>query len=569
MKTEICKCAAKLLVTVPYEKIMQLLEVPPEDNMGDLALPCYQLAGSLRNNPQVIAKELQAAFMPRAEELGIDRVEAVNGYCNFFLNRERYVESSLTRLMQEDFGIEKIGAGQTICMDYSSPNIAKNFHVGHLRTTLIGNSLSKIYDALGYHVVRINYLGDWGTQFGKLVVAYEKWSSKEAVEEKGIEELLKIYVRFHQEAETDPLLVQQAREWFVRMEQNDKTAMSYWQWFKEISLEEFERVYNMLGVKFDVWSGESAYQAKVPELVKMLEAKGLLTESEGARVIDLSLHDMPPCLITKSDGSSIYPSRDMAAAIDRRQTYNFDKCIYITGLEQTLHFRQVFQALRLMGYDWADSLVHVPYGLVSLDGEKLSSRNGNIIYAEDILQEAIRRAFTAIQEKNPDLVNKESVSKRVGVGAVIFHDLFHQRTKNVNFSWDEVLSFEGSTGPYVQYTYARARSIMRKGNICKWEIRSVGEIDCSALTGGADYFLIKTLQGYGEAVERAAELYEPSIVAKYVLALAVSFNRFYHEYPILQAEERERSARLLLTNLTSRVLQAGCSLLGIECPEEM
>ena len=586
------------------ELITQLMEVPPEESMGDLALPCYQLAGVLRKNPKMIAEELQAAILPYTDELGIKRIEAVNGYCNFFLDRERYVQSCLVQLMQENFGIEKTGLGKTICMDYSSPNIAKNFHVGHLRTTLIGNSLYKIYDKLGYHVVRINYLGDWGTQFGKLVVAYEKWSSREAVEEKGIEELLRIYVKFHQEAKTNPALVQQAREWFVRMEQKDEIAVSYWQWFKETSLVEFERVYNLLGVSFDVWSGESVYQDKVPALAKELEEKGLLIESQGAQVIDLSSYDMPPCLITKSDGGSIYHSRDMAAAIDRKQTYDFVKCLYVTGLEQTLHFKQVFQALKLMGYDWADSLVHVPYGLVSLGGEKLSSRNGNIVYAENILKEAIQRAESTIKETRPFLIekssdapDKESVAKMVGVGAVIFHDLFHQRIKNVNFSWDEVLSFEGSTGPYIQYTYARAKSIMRKsgsyewesGNFewksdrqewengnCEWENSNCGrevnndeKIDFRVLTTGADYSLVKALQGYGEAVEKAAERYEPSIVARYVLSLAAAFNRFYHECPILKAEERERNTRLLLTDLTSKVLRDGCSLLGMECPEEM
>lgn len=609
MKVEICKCVVKVLVeqakggtfhnvttanskeTVHTLKdlesyllgiIPELMEIPPEENMGDLALPCYKLAKILHKNPKLIAEELKTAIQDRADKLGVERIETVNGYCNFFLDKKRYAEHCLKLLMGENYGIGKLGAGKTICMDYSSPNIAKNFHVGHLRTTLIGNSLYKIYDKLGYHVVRINYLGDWGTQFGKLVVAYEKWSSREVLEEKGIEELLRIYVKFHQEAETDSGLIQQAREWFVRMEQNDDVAISYWQWFKEISLVEFEQVYDLLGVSFDVWSGESIYRDKVPALIKVLEDKGLLIESRGAQVIDLSQYDMPPCLITKSDGGSIYHSRDMAAAIDRKQTYDFDKCLYITGMEQALHFKQVFQALQLMGYDWAADLVHVPYGLVSLDGEKLSTRNGNFIYAEDILKEAIGRALAAIQDKNPNLADKEAVSIKVGVGAVIFHDLFHQRIKNVSFSWDEVLSFEGSTGPYVQYTYVRAKSIIRKSKTLGLYVSDAGESDNSGredirileinyhiLTTGADYSLIKALAGYEEAVLKAAERNEPSIVARYVLSLATAFNRFYHECSILQAEKEERTARLLLTELTSKVLLDGCSLLGMECPEEM
>ena len=569
MKTKICKFAAEVLKVVPYEKILELMEIPPEESMGDLALPCYPFAGILHKNPQIIAEELQAAFLSNVNELGIKNIETVNGYCNFFLNREKNVKLCLAKLQQEDFGIEKIGMGKTICMDYSSPNIAKNFHVGHLRTTIIGNSLYKIYDKLGYHVVRINYLGDWGTQFGKLIVAYEKWSSKAEVEEKGIEELLRIYVKFHKEAEADHTLVEQAREWFVRMEKKDETALSYWQWFKEVSLAEFEKVYDLLGVSFDIWSGESYYRDKVPALVKELEEKGLLTESQGAQVIDLSSYDMPPCLITKSDGGSIYQSRDMAAAIDRKHNYDFDKCLYVTGLEQTLHFKQVFQAIRLMGYEWAGDLVHVPYGLVSLDGEKLSSRNGNIVYAEDILAEAIRRAFMAVAEKNPELPDKEKVAKKVGVGAIIFNDLFHQRIKNVSFSWDKVLNFEGSTGPYVQYTYVRAKSILRKGKKYGLPDKRIEEIDSSVLTEGADYSLVKALQGYREAVEKAAERYEPSVVARYILSVAAAFNRFYHESPILQAEKQERDARLFLTDLTGKVLRDGCSLLGMECPEEM
>lgn len=569
MKTKICQFVTEVLELVPYETILELMETPPDENMGDFALPCYQFAKILRKNPQMIAKELQEAVQPHAEELGIQKVEAMNGYCNFFLSRENYVESCLSGLSEENFGIKKTGAGKTICMDYSSPNIAKNFHVGHLRTTLIGNSLYKIYDKLGYRVVRINYLGDWGTQFGKLVVAYKKWSSKDEVEEKGIEELLRIYVKFHEEAKLHPELVQQAREWFVRMEKNDETALSYWQWFKDISLVEFERIYNLLGVSFDIWIGESFYRDKVPALVKELTEKGLLTESQGALVVDLSSYDMPPCLIIKNDGASIYHSRDMAAAIDRKYKYDFEKCLYITGLEQTLHFKQVFQAIQLMGYDWTDRLIHIPYGLVSLDGEKLATRSGNIIYAEEILQEAIQRAYHAIEEKNPDLTEKENVTKKVGVGAVIFNDLFHQRIKNVSFSWDKILNFEGSTGPYIQYTYARAKSILRKGENYQTTNDKKKEVNYKVLTEGAAYSLAKTLQGYEEAVKKAADRYEPSIVARYILSVATAFNRFYHECPILQATEDERTARLFLTDLTQSILLDGCALLGIECPEEM
>lgn len=572
MKTEICNCVAEFLKGISFEEVFDLMEVPPEENLGDLALPCHSFARDLRKNPKLIAQEIQEALSPKAKALGIEKIETVNGYCNFFLNRERYVENCLKQLLQEDLGVGKPGIGKTVCMDYSSPNVAKNFHVGHLRTTIIGNSLYKIFDKLGYNVVRINYLGDWGTQFGKLITAYRRWSSREEVEEKGIEELLRVYVKFHEEADRSPALLEEARAWFVRMEQNDEEALEYWRWFMDISMVEFERVYQLLGVSFDSWSGESVYREKVPELAAKLKDQGLLMESQGAWVIDLSAYDMPPCLITKSDGGSIYHSRDMAAAIDRKETYDFDKCLYVTGSEQTLHFKQVFQALKLMGYGWADTLVHVPYGLVSMDGEKLSSRNGNIVYAEDILKEAIGRAHKAIQEKNPHLPNKDSAAEMVGVGAVIFHDLFHQRIKNVSFSWEEVLSFEGNTGPYVQYTYARAKSILRKsgeGEFKGDKATKSREIAYNALIKGADYMLVKALEGYGEAVEKAADRYEPSIVAKYVVAVAAAFNRFYHECPILQAKDPKRRARLLLTELTSQVLCDGCGLLGMKCPEEM
>ncbi len=565
MKTEICKCVSEILEGITCNEVMEIMEIPPEEMMGDFAIPCFAFAKVMRKTPKIIAEDLKDAMLLYLAKLNIERVEAVNGYCNIYINRPKYVEHCISKILQPNLGVDKIGTGKTVCMDYSSPNIAKNFHVGHLRTTLIGNSLYKIYEKLGYHVIRINHLGDWGTQFGKLIVAYKKWSSKEAVEADGIEELLRIYVKFNIEAEQDEDLIQEARSWFVKMEQNDSEAMDIWKWFKEISMVEFERVYQMLGVSFDSYFGESFYRDKVPALVEELKKKNLLKESQGANVIDLEAYDMPPCLITKSDGGSIYHSRDIAAVLYRKETYNFDKCLYITGLEQSLHFKQVFKAIELMGYDWADSLAHVPYGLVSLDGAKLSTRSGNIIYAEDILKESVKRAKDAIKEKNPNLPNPESVAQIVGVGAVIFHDLFNQRIKNVDFSWEEVLSFEGKTGPYVQYTYARTRSILRK---TPNEIKSEN-IEYSLLTDDASYALVKTLLGYQEAVEKAAERYEPSIVARYIISVATSFNKFYHECSVIHAEEHVKEARLLLVYLVQSVLLDACSLLGMDCPDEM
>ena len=565
MKEKICKCIANTLGNLSEYEVMKLIEIPPEDKMGDFALPCFSFSKVLRKNPTIIAKELKGAMQEVQGELGIEKLEAVNGYLNIFMNRTKYIQYWIDKMKEPEFGIVKNGSGKTICMDYSSPNIAKNFHVGHLRTTVIGNSLYRIYEKLGYKVVRINYLGDWGTQFGKLIVAYKKWSDEATVKEKGIEELLRIYVKFNTESEKNPELVDEARQWFVKMEQNNEEAIEIWKWFKEISLLEFTRVYELLGVSFDSYDGESFYRDKVPSLVEELKNKGLLKESQGANIIDLSDYDMSPCLITKSDGGSIYHSRDIAAILYRKENYGFDKCLYVTGVEQSLHFKQVFKAIDVMGYDWADTLIHVPYGLVSLEGEKLSSRNGNIIYAEDILNEAIERAYHLIEDKNPDLPDKEEAANKVGVGAIIFHDLFNQRIKNVDFSWEDVLSFDGTTGPYVQYTYARAKSIIKKNK----DVVEYERIDCNVLTEDMGYALIKALSGYEEAIEKAAERYEPSVIARYLVSVATSFNRFYHECPILQAEEKTKQARLILVDLAQRMILDACSLLGMSCPEEM
>ncbi len=569
MKTQICNYLTTLLLETTETQLLSLLETPPEASMGDFALPCFSFAKTLRKNPKLIAEEIKEGLLRKAEELAIEKVEAVNGYCNIFLNRTAYVKHCLALANQSNHGVKQPGIGKNICMDYSSPNIAKNFHVGHLRTTVIGNSLYKIYEKLGYHVVRINHLGDWGTQFGKLIVAFKKWSSKETVEEKGIEELMRIYVKFNEEKEKTPDLMEEARSWFVKMEQNEEEALFYWNWFKEISMVEFERVYKLLGISFDSYVGESFFREKVPALVEELKAKNLLTKSQGADVIDLSEYDMPPCLILKSDGGSIYHSRDIAAVLYRKQTYDFEKCLYVTGLEQTLHFKQVFTAVKLMGNEWAEgSLIHVPYGLVSLDGAKLSTRSGTVIYAEDILKEAIDRAMEAIQSKNPELQEKEETAKQVGVGAVIFHDLFNQRIKNVDFNWEEVLSFEGTTGPYVQYTYARAKSILRKSGITTEQL-AMKEEAYQYLTDEAGYALVKTLEGYDAAVRNAAERYEPSVVARYIILVASAFNKFYHECPILTAKEEEKQARLVLVDAVQKVLKNACELLGMECPEEM
>lgn len=565
MKKKICQYLSKVLVEMSDEELMKTMEIPPEEKMGDLALPCFAMAKKMRKNPMQIVAELVKKLNEQKDELGIEKVESVGAYCNIHLKRDLFVKKCFESLQKDKYGVSQIGAGKTVCMDYSSPNIAKNFHVGHLRTTVIGNSLYKIYQKLGYDVVRINHLGDWGTQFGKLIVAYKLWSSEELVKEKGIEELLRIYVKFENESKENESLIVEAREWFVKMEHNDSEALEIWNWFKDISMVEFERIYDLLGISFDSYLGESFYRDKVPSLVEKLKEMDLLVESQGAQVIDLEKYDMPPCLITKSDGGSIYHSRDIAAILYRKEKYDFEKCLYVTGLEQSLHFKQIFTAIEVMGYDWSDGLIHVPYGLVSLAGEKLSTRGGNIIYAEDILKEAIERAYNAIIEKNPSLADKEATAKKVGVGAIIFHDLFNQRIKNVDFSWKEVLNFDGTTGPYAQYTYARAKSVLRKAG----KTVEVGEVDYLALTDDVTYNLVKVLAGYEDAVLNAAEKNEPSVVARYVISLATAFNKFYHDCNILQAKEKEKKARLILTGWVQKILCEACGLLGMECPEEM
>ncbi len=565
MKKKICRYLSEVLVEMQEDELMKVMEIPPEGKMGDFALPCFAMAKKMRKNPIQIASELAEKLNEKKEELEIDKAENVGAYCNIYLKRAIYVEKCLKVLQEENYGIPQIGCGKTVCMDYSSPNIAKNFHVGHLRTTVIGNSLSKIYQKLGYDVIRINHLGDWGTQFGKLIVAYKLWSSEELVKKNGIEELLRIYVKFNNEAKTNENLIIEAREWFIKMEQNEPEALKIWNWFKEISMIEFQQVYDLLGMSFDSYLGESFYRDKVPGLVEQLKEKGLLVESHGAQVIDLEKYGMPPCLITKSDGGSIYHSRDIAAILYRKEKYHFEKCLYVTGLEQTLHFKQIFTAIEVMGYDWHNCLVHVPYGLVSLEGEKLSTRNGNIVYAEDILKEAIERAHSIIMDKNPTLSNQEEVSKKIGVGAIIFHDLFNQRIKNVSFSWKEVLNFEGATGPYVQYTYARGKSILRKYG----KQVEAKNINYSILTDDISYSVVKMLGGYEDAIRSAAEKYEPAMVARYVIGLANAFNKFYHDSSILQASDEEKEARLLLTDTVQKIIYEACGLLGMECPEEM
>lgn len=561
MKNKIIDLLDQTIQELDREKIADILEIPPKEDMGDFAFPCFQLAKVFRKAPNAIAQEI-AENIPENE--AVTKVTAMGPYVNFFMNKEEYAKEVIAKI-GNDYGSSDIGKGKTICIDYSSPNVAKNFHVGHLRTTIIGNSLYHIFDKLGYHVERINHLGDWGTQFGKLIVAYKKWGSKEAVEENGIPELLKIYVKFHEEAEKDDTLNDQARQWFAKMEQGDEEALEIWEWFKNISMIEYKRIYGILNMEFDHYTGESFYRDKTASVVSELTDKNLLQESQGAMIVDLDDYDMAPCLVTKKDGSSIYATRDLAAIFYRKKEYNFDKCIYVTGLEQKLHFAQVFKVVELMGYEWAkDQLIHVPYGLVSLEGGKLSTRSGNIVYAEDILKESVSKIKEIIEDKNPDLEDKEDVAHKVGIGAIIFNDLYNQRIKDVTFTWEKIHSFDGETGPYVQYTYARAASVLRKTGISH-----VDEIDASLIADESSISLLKELERFPEVVKVAADRLEPSVISRYVMSVAQSFNRFYHENQCNVEDQKLKEARVKLVIIAKQVIKDALELLGIQCPEQM
>ena len=561
MKNKIIELLSAQIDSMNAEEINGLLEIPPKAEMGDFAFPCFNLAKVFRKAPPMIAADLK-------EKIGcpefLSRVEVLGGYLNFFVDKSMFAKQIVENYLAADnYGGPAEKNGKTICIDYSSPNVAKNFHVGHLRTTIIGNSLNKIYSKLGYKVERIIHLGDWGTQFGKLIVAYKNWGSKEAVEEQGIDELMRIYVKFHDEAEKDDSLNDEARAWFTKMDQGDEEALSIWKWFREISFKEFMRVYELLGIEFDSYAGECFYYDKLQPVIEELKQKGLIKVSDGAQIVELEDYNMPPCLITKKDGSTLYATRDITAALYRKNTYDFEKCIYVTGLEQKLHFAQWFKVINLMGYDWSENLMHVPYGLVSLKGGKLSTRKGHVIYAEDILQEAIQKTRSIIEEKNPNIPDKDEVAKMVGIGAVIFNDLYNQRIKDVIFDWEKLLNFDGETGPYVQYTYARAASVLRK----------IGDVpaiyDYGVLSDDASMALLKEIARYPQIVADAADKLEPFVVSRYAVALAQAFNKFYHDCQINVEDENVKYTRANIVIIVKAILKDALSLLGIDCPEQM
>lgn len=544
--------------------IVNFMEIPAKPEMGDYAFPCFRLAKTMRKAPNMIAADICSKI---EENKIFSKIEPVAAYINFFTDKSVYAAEVMESIakMGENYGTSEEGKEKTIVIDYSSPNIAKPFHVGHLRSTVIGSALYKIFEKMGYECVGVNHLGDWGTQFGKLIEAYKLWGSKEEVEEKGISELTRIYVKFHEEAEKDPSLDDRARAWFVKMQDGDEEAITLWKWFYDISIKEFERVYEKLGVKFDHYTGESFYNDKMAAIVDELKEKKLLTESNGAMIVDLEDAKMPPCLIIRTDGGTLYATRDITAAIYRKNTYDFDKCIYVTAIDQNLHFAQWFKVIEKMGYDWSKDLVHVPFGLVSLEDGKLSTRKGKVVLMEDLLDEAVKKTMGIINDKNPDLPDKEEVAKEVGIGAVIFDDLYNGRIKDIVFSWDRMLNFDGETGPYVQYTHARACSVLKKAEY----VKGTAPIDYSVLTDDASVDVCKMLANYSAKIKEAASRYEPSVIARYLVDLSQAFNKFYHDNVILTDDENVRNARLAVVDAVRLVIKSGLEILGIKSPERM
>ncbi|OTN94657.1 arginine--tRNA ligase [Enterococcus faecium] len=542
------------------EQVEQLLENPKSAEHGDVAFPAFSLAKVYRKAPQQIAADLAE----KIDSANFEKIEVVGPYLNFFMNKELISKKVLQTVVKEKehYGDSNIGNQGTVPIDMSSPNIAKPISMGHLRSTVIGNSIGFIMEKIGYQPIRINHLGDWGTQFGKLIVAYKKWGSEEAVKAEPINELLRLYVQFHEVAETEPELNEEARAWFKRLEEGDEEAIQLWQWFRDESMKEFNKIYDLLEVQFDSLNGEAFYNDKMDEIVELLEEKHLLNEDKGAEIVDLSAYDLNPALIKKSDGATLYITRDLAAALYRKRTYDFKQSLYVVGNEQSYHFKQLKAVLKEMGFDWSDDMHHIPFGLITQGGKKLSTRKGKIVLLEEVLNEAIQSAKEQISEKNPDLENKDVVAKQVGVGAVIFHDLKNDRLNTFDFNLEEVVRFEGETGPYVQYTHARAVSLLEKAGFVPSETADY------ALNDDISWEVVKLVQKYPETVLSAGEKYEPSVIAKHAIKLAQAFNKYYAHTKIL-ADDEQKEARLALVYAVTVLLKEDLRLLGLHAPDKM
>ena len=546
---------------IPAAQLEILIEKPKNPDHGDLAFPCFTLAKLKRKSPNAIAQELSE----KIQSATFEKVEVVGGYINIFLNKRLVSERLINQVIAEmgQFAGLDFGKGGTVTIDLSSPNIAKPFSMGHLRSTVIGNAIALIAEKCGYKPFKINHLGDWGTQFGKLITAYKLWGDAEKVKQNPIKELLALYIQFHEEAESDPTLEDEGRSWFKKLEDGNEEALLLWQWFRDESLKEFSRIYELMNVEFDSFAGEAFYNDKMDRIVNLLEEKQLLVESDHAMVVDLSEEQLPPCLIKKSDGATLYATRDLAAALYRKENYDFVLSLYVVGHEQSLHFKQLIAVLGKMGYEWAENMVHVPFGMMLKDGKKMSTRKGKVVLLEEVLNESIAMARHNIEEKNPNLKNKDQVAKQVGVGAVIFHDLKNNRMNDIEFSLEEMLRFEGETGPYVQYTFARACSILRKANY-----QAVALPENESTTWEKEWKVASLLMEFASAIKRACENHDPSLIAKYIIDLAQGFNKYYAEVKILE-ENDSLEARLALVFSVTVVLKEGLRLLGIEAPEEM
>ncbi|MEA1974887.1 MAG: arginine--tRNA ligase [Bacillota bacterium] len=561
-KSSVGELLANAIKELDFDEIVKNVEVPKNTEMGDFAFPCFKLASIYKKSPNMIAKEIVEKIEGNEN---FEEIIVAGPYINFKINKNILSKMIIEEVLdkKERFGSSKTGEGKNVIVEYSSVNIAKPFHMGHIRSTMIGYSLYKIYKFIGYNTTGINHLGDYGTQFGKLIVAYKLWGNEKAIELNPIPELLKIYVKFHEEAEKDPELDNQARVWFTKLEGKDEEATKLWTWFKKVSLKEFERVYEMLGVHFDSFAGESFYSDMMPDLLNEMREKNIMSDDDGAEIVKLEEYDMPNALITKSDGSSLYITRDLTAAKYRKNEYDFYKNIYVVGSQQNLHFKQWIKIIDLMGYDWAYDCVHVGFGMVALEEGSLSTRSGRVIFLEDVLNKAVEKTKDIINEKNPDLENKDEIARQVGVGSVVFQELSNNRIKDYTFSWEETLSFEGETGPYVQYSHARACSVLRNANV------KLENIDYSLLNDKYSFDLIREISKFNGVIEKAAIKYEPSLVTRYITHLAQLFNRFYHENPILVGDMELRKSRVALVNAFKHVVKNGLSLIALEAPEKM
>ena len=567
-KEKIAELLSTAVEGLTAEELLNMIEVPADRKMGDYAFPCFRLAKVLRKAPPMIAKDI-AEKISHADLFA--NVEQVNAYVNMFLSRDVYVKDTLKEVIakEDDFGRSDMGQGKTVIVEYSSPNIAKPFHIGHIRSTVIGNSIYKIYDFLGYDTVRINHLGDYGTQFGKMICAYRRWGNKEDVVKEPIKTLLSYYTKFHVEAEHDPSLEQEARDIFTKLEKGEPEELELWQWFRDESLKEFTKVYDLLGIEFDSYAGESFYSDKMPRFVEELKDAKLLKESEGAQIVELEEYGMSPALITKSDGSTLYITRDIAAAVYRKEHYDFYKNIYVVASQQNLHFQQWIKIVELLGYQWAQDCVHIPFGLVSLEDGTMSTREGRVVFLEDVLNRAVDQTRDIIKEKNVNTDSIDETAKMVGIGAVMFQELSNNRIKDYVFSWEKVLNFEGETGPYVQYTHARAASVLRKAGQAVVDQAKSGHVDTAYITGDSAFELVRLIYAFPGVIEEAGNKYEPSVVTRHIVNIAQAFNRFYHNEHVLVDDEAEKTAKVALVIAAKNTIKNGLGLLGIQAPEKM